>query len=170
MSAACSAGSDERPLRSARTAPTTSAPTSTTAPSQVTVPRSPVEAALDSIWRETPDGCALVVAGDRVVFARNPDDAVVPASVTKLLTASAALDVLGPATRFNTHVRADLDTDGVVVGDLWVVGDRASAVKSSCPRKYRLGGRVASGERREWRALGRQARLHTTPTVVAWDP
>ena len=52
---------------------------------------------------------ALVVrASDgEVLFARNPDEALIPASNMKVLTALAVLDALGPTHRFRTRVRAN---------------------------------------------------------------
>ncbi len=60
----------------------------------------------------------LVVGRDdgRLVYARDPDRALVPASNLKILTALAALAAFGPAHRFTTEVYADapLDAEGVV--------------------------------------------------------
>ncbi|MED5262858.1 MAG: D-alanyl-D-alanine carboxypeptidase/D-alanyl-D-alanine-endopeptidase [Myxococcota bacterium] len=52
---------------------------------------------------------ALVVrASDgEVLFARNPDEALIPASNMKLLTALAVLDAMGPTHRFRTRVLAN---------------------------------------------------------------
>lgn len=45
------------------------------------------------------------------------------ASVTKLLTAIAVLDALGPGTRLTTAVTAERPPiEGVLGGDLWLVG------------------------------------------------
>ena len=60
--------------------------------------------------------------GGGAVYEVNPEAPVVPASVTKLLTAAAALVVVGPDTRFTTAVRGVVDATGVVEGDLWIVG------------------------------------------------
>lgn len=61
--------------------------------------------------------------GDRVLFEAGPDFPVVPASLTKLLTAAAALEAIGEDARLRTSVRASTPaTDGVVAGDLWLVG------------------------------------------------
>jgi D-alanyl-D-alanine carboxypeptidase/D-alanyl-D-alanine-endopeptidase (penicillin-binding protein 4) len=51
-----------------------------------------------------------------VVYARNPDEALVPASNVKILTAIAALSAFGPAYRFATEVLADreIPADGAV--------------------------------------------------------
>ena len=50
-----------------------------------------------------------------VVYARNPDLALVPASNQKLPVAYAALALLGPGYRFHTEVVGS----GTLVGDVW---------------------------------------------------
>jgi len=61
---------------------------------------------------------ALVVDREdgRVLYARDPDRALVPASNLKLLTALAALSAFGPAHRFTTEILTDaeLGAEGVV--------------------------------------------------------
>ena len=61
---------------------------------------------------------ALVVdrVDGRVLYARDPDRALVPASNLKLLTALAALSTFGPTHRFTTEILADaeLDPEGAV--------------------------------------------------------
>ncbi|MDJ0848445.1 MAG: D-alanyl-D-alanine carboxypeptidase/D-alanyl-D-alanine-endopeptidase [Myxococcota bacterium] len=68
---------------------------------------------------------ALVVSREdgRVLYARDPDRALVPASNMKVLTAIAALSGFGPAHRFPTQVLAETlpDAEGVV-SDLYVRG------------------------------------------------
>jgi D-alanyl-D-alanine carboxypeptidase/D-alanyl-D-alanine-endopeptidase (penicillin-binding protein 4) len=68
---------------------------------------------------------ALVVerASGAELMASGADDALVPASTQKLLTAIAALDAFGPSHRFVTEVRASrpLGPDGAV-GDLYLRG------------------------------------------------
>ena len=49
------------------------------------------------------------------------DEAFVPGSATKLVTAAVSLEVLGPDTKFTTSVRATRNADGTV-GDLFLVG------------------------------------------------
>jgi D-alanyl-D-alanine carboxypeptidase/D-alanyl-D-alanine-endopeptidase (penicillin-binding protein 4) len=67
--------------------------------------------------------CAAVVDGGRMAYQRDLDTEKVPASVLKLLTATAALDVLGPDTTLPTVAGAARPmADGVVDGDLFVVG------------------------------------------------
>ena len=46
--------------------------------------------------------CALVTDAGRVVYARDNGDSLAPASVQKLLTGIAALEVLGPENRLTT--------------------------------------------------------------------
>ncbi|MEV6305566.1 D-alanyl-D-alanine carboxypeptidase/D-alanyl-D-alanine-endopeptidase [Actinoplanes sp. NPDC051861] len=58
-----------------------------------------------------------------LVFARDPDRRVLPASNQKLLTAAAALEVLGPSYQFRTSVRhTGPVAGGVLRGDLYLVG------------------------------------------------
>ncbi len=55
---------------------------------------------------------ALVVAEDgHVLYAKDPDRALVPASNQKILTAIAALSTFGPAHRFVTEILADAPPD-----------------------------------------------------------
>ena len=58
---------------------------------------------------------ALVVDGasGEVLYARNPDKALVPASNMKVLTALAVLSAFGPAHRFETAVYSDAPIDPV---------------------------------------------------------
>ncbi|RNL80647.1 D-alanyl-D-alanine carboxypeptidase/D-alanyl-D-alanine endopeptidase [Halostreptopolyspora alba] len=58
-----------------------------------------------------------------LLYERNADTALTPASNMKLLTSAAALDVLGPDHTFETTVTADEEpTSGVVEGDLYLTG------------------------------------------------
>jgi D-alanyl-D-alanine carboxypeptidase/D-alanyl-D-alanine-endopeptidase (penicillin-binding protein 4) len=58
------------------------------------------------------------------VFVLRPDIRRTPASVEKLLTTGAALELLGPDTRLETVVRSDgvLGEDGVLAGNLYLQG------------------------------------------------
>jgi len=72
-------------------------------------------------------GVAVMTRGDRpqVVFAKGHTNALVPASVAKVVTAAAALDLLGPAHRFTTRLasRGTLDpATGTLTGDLVLLG------------------------------------------------
>jgi D-alanyl-D-alanine carboxypeptidase/D-alanyl-D-alanine-endopeptidase (penicillin-binding protein 4) len=70
-------------------------------------------------------------AGGALVYERAGDQALVPASNQKLLTALAALQALGPAHRFETRVFADRapDAEGAV-GTLYVQGSGDPALTS----------------------------------------
>jgi D-alanyl-D-alanine carboxypeptidase/D-alanyl-D-alanine-endopeptidase (penicillin-binding protein 4) len=64
------------------------------------------------------------VSRDQVVYALNPQRYFIPASLTKLFTTAAALDLLGPDYQFHTRVgtRGRIDRDGRLLGDLVLVG------------------------------------------------
>ena len=65
----------------------------------------------------------VVARGDDVLYAQNGSDAVVPASVNKLVTAFAVLDAIGGDVQLRTTVRAEAaPVDGTIGGDLWLVG------------------------------------------------
>jgi len=74
------------------------------------------------------------LSGDSVVFEREADRLLTPASVTKLFTSAAALAALGSDFRFTTAVAADgaVDEDSVLEGDLIVLagGDPTIETKS----------------------------------------
>jgi D-alanyl-D-alanine carboxypeptidase/D-alanyl-D-alanine-endopeptidase (penicillin-binding protein 4) len=77
-----------------------------------------------SLAAEPPTGFtgALAVRGDAVVAAENADRLFTPASLTKVLTAAALLDVLGPDDRIKTEVATHGGRAGALVhGDLVVV-------------------------------------------------
>ena len=81
---------------------------------------------LDAVWRATPAGHAASrsPSGRDVVYgARADEPRRARRRSQKLLTATAALDVLGPRHRFRTAaVAGAAPADGVVAGDLWLVG------------------------------------------------
>lgn len=67
--------------------------------------------------------CATVVApSDATVLDVDGEEPVGPASTLKLLTATAALIELGPTARFRTSVLGSVPVDGVVTGDLTLLG------------------------------------------------
>jgi len=63
-------------------------------------------------------------ARDRTLYSLNAQRYFVPASVTKLFTTAAALDLIGPDYRFRTVVgtRGRIDRAGRLLGDLYPVG------------------------------------------------
>ena len=68
------------------------------------------------------DSCGVVAAGDTIVAMRNADTPVIPASNQKILVAAAAIDVLGADHRFETSVAIPRVVDGVVDGDVYLIG------------------------------------------------
>ncbi len=73
-----------------------------------------------------PPRSALVIMDGRdgrLLYARNPDVALVPGSTMKILTGLAALATLGPTYRFVTQVVTDGRQVGTMLeGNLWLVG------------------------------------------------
>ena len=79
----------------------------------------------DPLFTKSDVGVQIIdLDSGEVVFARNDDTPLSPASTTKVLTAATALKTLGPAYRFHTVVLADAppDAEGVVAGNLYVKG------------------------------------------------
>jgi serine-type D-Ala-D-Ala carboxypeptidase/endopeptidase (penicillin-binding protein 4) len=66
--------------------------------------------------------CVVVSLDGVPVGATRADVPLIPASNQKLLVGAVALDVLGPRHRFTTEVRAAAPDEGVVAGDLYLVG------------------------------------------------
>jgi len=105
------------------TSPSASASAATTQVAARDIVAAALTAALEPVWADSPDGCISVWRGDQPLYEANADRPVPAASVVKMLTAVAALDVLGPDERLSTTVMAaSPPVDGVIVGDLWVVG------------------------------------------------
>ncbi len=88
------------------------------------LPESPLQDDLTALVARAPDGGCVVVRRDGApVFARNADEALVPASLQKLVLAVAALEILGPDYRFRTTAVAQSPpVGGVLAGDLYIVG------------------------------------------------
>ena len=66
--------------------------------------------------------CLAVSVNGRVISSWNGDLGVIPASTNKLLIAGAAMEILGADHRFTTSVAALPALDGVVDGNLYLVG------------------------------------------------
>ncbi|TSA51575.1 MAG: hypothetical protein D4R44_07640 [Actinobacteria bacterium] len=78
--------------------------------------------ALDSIGRNLPaQSCLIVSAEGQHSVAIKPNLPVIPASNMKLLTATVALEVLGPDFTYTTSLVGLIEANRVV-GDLWIVG------------------------------------------------
>jgi D-alanyl-D-alanine carboxypeptidase/D-alanyl-D-alanine-endopeptidase (penicillin-binding protein 4) len=77
----------------------------------------------DFVTRVPGTECLTVRAAGRDLFTHNADQPLVPASVHKLLTASAVLAAADPGERLSTEVMAtSAQVDGTIDGDLYVVG------------------------------------------------
>jgi serine-type D-Ala-D-Ala carboxypeptidase/endopeptidase (penicillin-binding protein 4) len=132
----------------------------------------------------SPDGSCLVVSdGDRVLFERAADQPVVPASTLKLATGAAVLHHLASDDRLTTTVVAAAEpADGVVEGDLWLVGGGDPVLGTAewaarAPRQPRvatpleaLADRVRESGVREVRGslLGDESRYDTERHVATW--
>src|SRR5207247_872471 len=104
-----------------------SSSSSTTAPAISTTQPPPLTLAeaLDGVWsRTSSSSCLMVADGTHVVYERNPDAPVTPASTMKLLTATAVFQLLDPSSRLRTPVvaTAPVAGDGTVNGDLYLIG------------------------------------------------
>lgn len=146
-----------------------------------------LEADLAPVVAAAPATCLVVAPAEAphaALFARNPDASLIPASNVKLLTALAALAVLGPDHHLVTEVRAGVGPDGVVAGDLWLVGggdpllgtaDYAASLERQ-PQPFSdlaaLARRVREAGVREvrGRVLGDESRYDTERYVPTWKP
>lgn len=74
----------------------------------------------------------VVGADGRTIFDDRAAHAVAPASVTKLIVAATALDVLGSGYRYHTIFAANqsIAADGSLDGDLWLVGSGDPSLRS----------------------------------------
>ena len=79
-------------------------------------------------------GLSLWIEGYGEIAARTADLRLRPASNQKLLTAMAALEILGAGTRFETRVATDgLVTNGTLDGNLYLVGGGDPTLTSTGP-------------------------------------
>lgn len=81
--------------------------------------RSSVQPLLDRVGERS---CVAVATGGVIVGERHIDRAVLPASSLKIVVAAVALDVLGAQHRYVTRVVGPPVVDGVVTGDVHLVG------------------------------------------------
>lgn len=134
---------------------------------------------LDAVVAASPDDSCLVVgAGSTELYAHRADDPQVPASLQKLLTAGAALDLIGPEARYVTRaVAAAAPVDGTLVGDLHLVGGGDPTLAFRAARRDRPATRLAdladaiaaSGVRRiTGRVVGDDARYDDLRVVPSW--
>jgi D-alanyl-D-alanine carboxypeptidase/D-alanyl-D-alanine-endopeptidase (penicillin-binding protein 4) len=147
---------------------------------------SALDTQLDALVRLTlPTTCVVVRSHGRDIYVHSPDLPLAPASNEKLLTAFAALHVLGPNYRFNTKVVATTrpDAAGVVHGDVWLVGGGdpllttqpyrallpdptlASSLESLADALVHAGVRRIDG-----RLIGNESRYDSLRVVPSWPP
>ena len=138
-------------------------------------------AALDEVAAAMPAGCVAVASPGGTVYETNPGVGFVPASAIKVVTAAAALEVLGVDARLRTSVRvATPPVDGTVIGDLWVVGGGDPVLGTDAwardqqPALYTsldglADGVVAAGVRRVGgNVVGDESRYDALRTVETW--
>ncbi len=166
--------SPARPLGAAQAAPAT----------EDTAPDPDLVRDLDAIMAASPpDSCLSVAIEGETAYERSATTPVVPASTLKLLTATAALAQLGGERRLETRVVGAAPVDGVVTGDLALVGGGDPTLVTD---EYRLVRRigadqpttsldaladevVAAGVRRvTGRVVGDESRYDAVRTVPSW--
>lgn len=69
-----------------------------------------------------PTSCVAVAVDGATIGVANADVPVIPASNQKLFVAVAALEILGPDFRFTTSVAVPPANEGVVDGDIYLIG------------------------------------------------
>ncbi len=111
----------EVPLLSARRLPTV---TTSPAPTLPTRRETTLEGDLTALLLNAPgDSCVVVRQDGEELFAKDPDEPLVPASLQKLATAQAALSALGPDYTYRTTAIAESEpVNGVLPSDLYLVG------------------------------------------------
>ncbi|MDH3754208.1 MAG: D-alanyl-D-alanine carboxypeptidase/D-alanyl-D-alanine-endopeptidase [Acidimicrobiia bacterium] len=87
--------------------------------------QSDLDVGMRDIAARSPQLSCLIVHDTEGVelFTSNPDVGLVPASVQKLVTATAALEQMGPDARYRTVLAAGAaSVDGIIEGDLYLIG------------------------------------------------
>ncbi|MDH3393655.1 MAG: D-alanyl-D-alanine carboxypeptidase, partial [Desulfobulbaceae bacterium] len=69
-----------------------------------------------NIDRLLANGALLLERNGKTIYSRNPDQALIPASIWKIATSLAALHTLGPDHRFTTDLYLDADSNLYVKG------------------------------------------------------
>ncbi|MBV1892927.1 MAG: D-alanyl-D-alanine carboxypeptidase/D-alanyl-D-alanine-endopeptidase [Ilumatobacteraceae bacterium] len=68
------------------------------------------------------DSCVAVALNGHLISSKNPATPVIPASTQKLLIAAVALETLGGDYTFTTTIASQAAVDGVVEGDIYLIG------------------------------------------------
>lgn len=81
------------------------------------------QARVSSLTEQIPgSACLRLLDGDEPVVDVNATSALIPASNAKLLVAAVALDVIGPEFRYRTELQSLPPVDGVIPGDVSLIG------------------------------------------------
>jgi D-alanyl-D-alanine carboxypeptidase/D-alanyl-D-alanine-endopeptidase (penicillin-binding protein 4) len=124
------------------------------------------------------NACFAVVSGTRYLAEYRDDTPLTPASTQKLLTAAAALTVLGDRHAFTTKVVADGDPATGRVNRLWIVGGGDPVLATapyaeaiSTPLESLADGIVAAGVREVTGGIGGDdARYADAWYLPTWEP
>ena len=81
-----------------------------------------LQASLTTDLAADPGSCFVVSEGHEPLASLNPDTPLLPASTEKLLTATAALVVLGPNFKYETKAVSDQTPTNGTLDRLWLVG------------------------------------------------
>ena len=94
-----------------------------TAPEKSKAQRYIESVATNDILKHASFGVLAMTEGGTTLASWNPDKRLVPASTMKLITTGAAIHQLGPDFKFTTRIGyTGTVTDGVLEGDLYIVG------------------------------------------------
>ncbi len=165
--------------------PSTTSPSTTTPSTGTTVAPVPeFSELLDAVVAASPaDSCLTVRVDGEPDYRHRSDETMVPASTEKLLTATVALDVLGADHRFRTTVVGANPVDGVVDGDIVLVGGGDPVLRTDAYRLVRGIGEDRPNTRLEdladqlaaagvkgvtGRVLGDESRYDSLRTVPTW--
>jgi serine-type D-Ala-D-Ala carboxypeptidase/endopeptidase (penicillin-binding protein 4) len=111
----------------------------------------------------------------QVVYSRNADLSLIPASVMKLLTTAVALETYGPDYRFTTNLYFNGEAGGdVLKGDLIIRGSGdptfGSALSTGSPLAHWARTLAGMGVRRiEGRIIGDASAMASEPFAPGWD-
>lgn len=139
--------------------------------SGMVVAQEPLAARLDKIfdepqWRSARWGIMVKdLTTSEVLYQRDADKVHMPASNMKLYTTAAGLTAMGADYRFETpiYVRGDIDENGVLFGDVIVVGSGDPSISGRYSGRYHTTDRTTTGILEEW---GKAIAAHGIKKVV----